>query len=847
MSTGCDVSGSYSPSQDHRKVDSEEYDVISQTSGEERRKRWVRFFERESYRRYYLLWKSRQFSELLYYVRHGFLKSRHEESFEPAPPPLPAIHASIQAGKNLATPTPGIGSDVIGASQSASSSLEFQVSMASGYCQASPSASGDSSLLRTGIERGVADKNGTSSTHKQCRILFVWEGKTWNFKGSRASKARRTAELVLVGLVAILVSAITAMTVLHMHLTRDVDSSHAQSQMDLPGIPYVDVFASDNHPSTSTIPVFTFSSSGPGTTSPSRMRATDNVNFNGIYVTSSYFFNFTNSNHYNTNNYNNNNGSNHNLANNNNDTNHNHSINNNYSNNNTLAGFFGGGSPDGAGGLAYGGLDFGFGGNSAGLDGGGGGGAGSGNSRGGSGTGDAVVDFEELLRDMPPKEVLTDPIATKVALTPPPLTTRPPSFTHKPPEGFFGGGSPDGAGGLAYGGLDFGFGGNSAGLDGGGGGGAGSGNSRGGVGTGDAVVDFEELLRDMPPKEVLPDPIATKVALTPPPLTTRPPSFTHKPPEATSARSFHQYLAPELDTEKIEMLTKDVVAEIGMSPSNNLKISCTARKAWGWTYMSLSRYEGDSQFSLEFLGGVEKRDEWPFIPIDSRMSDFSLHRDESQVTLTLETKYAMCEDKGRYLCEIVVNRTFHSKTFNVDVRKKPDPPVLSFPEDAFEGDVIWIVTTWDAGNPLIGHIVHDVVKGFRGEYETFSGFSERLPFSAADEQTISWKKDCTIMVENKYSVRPSLAWNGTEIIARIVANENATDFQGRVIERVRSHRRTLTVLNKSVCLDKTGLRVEHPYTCNKYITCYSNGPRVNACPHLMCFDVKLQICRYMNL
>ena len=36
-------------------------------------------------------------------------------------------------------------------------------------------------------------------------------------------------------------------------------------------------------------------------------------------------------------------------------------------------------------------------------------------------------------------------------------------------------------------------------------------------------------------------------------------------------------------------------------------------------------------------GGVEEQDQWPFIPIDSRMSDFSLHRDDSVVTLGRET------------------------------------------------------------------------------------------------------------------------------------------------------------------------------------------------------------------
>lgn len=52
----------------------------------------------------------------------------------------------------------------------------------------------------------------------------------------------------------------------------------------------------------------------------------------------------------------------------------------------------------------------------------------------------------------------------------------------------------------------------------------------------------------------------------------------------------------------VKLTAPDVVAEIGMGPANNLKVMCTAEKAWGWTYMAISRYEGDSQYSLEFLG-----------------------------------------------------------------------------------------------------------------------------------------------------------------------------------------------------------------------------------------------------
>ncbi|GFS01232.1 hypothetical protein ElyMa_002833700 [Elysia marginata] len=69
MSTICDISSANMHHSElgyriDRKEDTRRaYDIISQTSGEERRRQWVRFFERESYRQYYLLWKSRQFSE----------------------------------------------------------------------------------------------------------------------------------------------------------------------------------------------------------------------------------------------------------------------------------------------------------------------------------------------------------------------------------------------------------------------------------------------------------------------------------------------------------------------------------------------------------------------------------------------------------------------------------------------------------------------------------------------------------------------------------------------------------------------------------------------------------------
>ena len=93
---------------------------------------------------------------------------------------------------------------------------------------------------------------------------------------------------------------------------------------------------------------------------------------------------------------------------------------------------------------------------------------------------------------------------------------------------------------MSFSGLDFGFGGSSLGGMGfgAGAGSDGSGNTQSGAPVGESVLDYEELLRDMPPKEVLPDPIATKVAITPPPLTTQPPPFTHKPPESELPFSF---------------------------------------------------------------------------------------------------------------------------------------------------------------------------------------------------------------------------------------------------------------------------------------------------------------------
>jgi hypothetical protein len=74
--------------------------------------------------------------------------------------------------------------------------------------------------------------------------------------------------------------------------------------------------------------------------------------------------------------------------------------------------------------------------------------------------------------------------------------------------------------------------------------------------------------------------------------------------------------------------------------------------------------------AVEFLGGVYVYDEMPFIPIDSRMNHHRVHRDSDRVSLTLESQYAVCEDGGTYLCEIIVNASMWSKNFTVDVRSQ---------------------------------------------------------------------------------------------------------------------------------------------------------------------------------
>lgn len=45
-------------------------------------------------------------------------------------------------------------------------------------------------------------------------------------------------------------------------------------------------------------------------------------------------------------------------------------------------------------------------------------------------------------------------------------------------------------------------------------------------------IDYDSAFRDMPPPQVLPTAIATKIAAAPPALTTRPPPTTRKPPKS---------------------------------------------------------------------------------------------------------------------------------------------------------------------------------------------------------------------------------------------------------------------------------------------------------------------------
>ena len=57
-------------------------------------------------------------------------------------------------------------------------------------------------------------------------------------------------------------------------------------------------------------------------------------------------------------------------------------------------------------------------------------------------------------------------------------------------------------------------------------------------------------------------------------------------------------------TSPVIIIAPDVTAELGMSPTNNLKVTCHAFQAWGWTYMSLSRYEGTGRYIVS-IPGVE--------------------------------------------------------------------------------------------------------------------------------------------------------------------------------------------------------------------------------------------------
>lgn len=54
------------------------------------------------------------------------------------------------------------------------------------------------------------------------------------------------------------------------------------------------------------------------------------------------------------------------------------------------------------------------------------------------------------------------------------------------------------------------------------------------------------------------------------------------------------------------IIAPNVRAELGMSPTNNLKVTCHAFQAWGWSYMSLSRYEGTGKQTRADLNGITK-------------------------------------------------------------------------------------------------------------------------------------------------------------------------------------------------------------------------------------------------
>ncbi|KAK7089921.1 hypothetical protein V1264_009801 [Littorina saxatilis] len=285
---------------------------------------------------------------------------------------------------------------------------------------------------------------------------------------------------------------------------------------------------------------------------------------------------------------------------------------------------------------------------------------------------------------------------------------------------------------------------------------------------------------------------------------------------------------------EVIIIAPNVRAELGMSPTNNLKVTCHAFQAWGWSYMSLSRYEGTGHVAeaVEFLGGVYFEDEFPFIPIDSRMSHHRVHRDKERISFTLESQYAMCEDKGTYLCEIIVNGSIWSKDFDVDIRKKPDVPVLTVPSDIIAGEEVTFTTTWNAGAPLMGTVVHNIIKGFTN-----------LPNYIRNETTATKKKSCEMIVKNSYMVRPDLSWNGTQIQVSIVPYKTATPKMLETLGMLDHEVVTLSVISNDTCVGHTNMILPHPYTCRKYINCNYGIIKVEKCRDKKCFH-PLQLACY---
>ncbi|XP_025079663.1 uncharacterized protein LOC112555456 isoform X3 [Pomacea canaliculata] len=310
----------------------------------------------------------------------------------------------------------------------------------------------------------------------------------------------------------------------------------------------------------------------------------------------------------------------------------------------------------------------------------------------------------------------------------------------------------------------------------------------------------------------------------------------HKPatPSITTTTTKRPTTTTTEKPAEVIIIAPDVTADLGMSPTNSLKVTCHAFQAWGWTYMSLSRFEGtgNATDAVEFLGGVYIFDEFPFIPIDSRMSHHRVHRDTDRVTLTLESQYAVCEDKGTYLCEIIVNGSTWSKTFNVDIRKKPDMPKLKVPGDLISGEEATFVTTWNAGYPLMGTIVHEITKGYTN-----------LPKHATKEQTTTRVMKCEIIVTNSYTVIPDVTWNATEIQVSILPRRDATPKMLQTLEVLDKQTVTLSVLRSDICVGNTNMILPHPYTCTKFINCNDGIVKVQTCPEKTCFH-RLQLTCY---